>query len=304
MSHRVQIACVQFKTKAVRGAKESRSVVVRELGEITQTLLGHRDDLVVFSEGVEAHGQNLDQAEDISKGGEMFEAYQKMARTLGSHIAASMKTLRAGRAYNSVVFLDPDGKSLGVYDKVNLTQGEREYGLSPGAGPVICESRIGRLGGLVCFDLNFDNVLQGYRALRPDILVFPSMYHGGLMQGVFAYQCRSFFASALPFFGSGILDPFGRELKVTDCYTEIARTSVNLDRVMVHLDENRSKFPDIEKKYGTEVVVDTPPNVGPALIYSTSDKRSAMDIVREFGLELMDDYMARSQCENDLARNK
>lgn len=303
MSRYVQIACVQFETKAVRGAKGSREIVLRELADIQQNLSGHRDDLVVFSEGVEAYAQDLSQAEDLSSGGgEMFAAYRGMAKALGSHIAGSMKTRREGKAYNSVVFLDSEGKCLGVYDKVNLTENERAYGLSPGEGPVVCESRIGRLGGLVCFDLNFDNVLQGYRALRPDILVFPSMYHGGLMQGVFAYQCRAFFASALPFFGTGISDPFGREMKVTDCYTAVARATVNLDRVMVHLDNNRDHFPAIERKYGAEVNIDIPPNVGPALIYSNTDKRSAADVAREFGLETLDDYLNRSVRENDRSR--
>ena len=69
---------------------------------------------------------------------------------------------------------------------------------------------------------------------------------------------------------------------------------VNLDRAMVHLDLNWPKFPEIERKYGDEVRIDIPPNLGPALIYSESDKRTAMDIVREFGLELLDDYFERS----------
>jgi predicted amidohydrolase len=219
-------------------------------------------------------------------------------------VAASLKTERGGKCYNSIAFLDPKGEVLGVYDKTNLTDGERQGGLTPGSGAVVVESAIGRLGGLICFDLNYDNVLAGYRRLKPDILAFASMYHGGLMQQVFAYQCRSFFASALQFNGCGILDPFGREVKVTDCYTSIARATVDLDRVMVHLDFNRDKFPDIERKYGREVTVDIPPNLGPALITSRSDKRSADDLVREFGLETLDAYLERSTRANDEKRGR
>ena len=114
------------------------------------------------------------------------------------------------------------------------------------------------------------------------------------MQQMWAYECRSFFASALPFHGGGIRDPFGTPLALTDCYTSVAKTTVNLDRAMAHLDFNREKFPEMEKKYIDEVVIDIPPNVGAALIYSLTDKRTAMDIVREFELELLDDYLARS----------
>ncbi|MBN8217212.1 MAG: carbon-nitrogen hydrolase family protein [Spirochaetes bacterium] len=299
MSRPVQIACVQFATRAVRGASDSQKIILEELEGVFRRLAGYRDQLVVFCEGVEAYAQTPETAENVQRGGPMLAAYRRLATAEGCHVAASMKTERGGKCFNSVVFLDPRGEVLGVYDKVNLTDGERNGGLSPGAGAVVVESALGRLGGLVCFDLNFQNVLDGYRRLKPDILAFPSMYHGGLMQQVFAYQTRAFFAAALPFDGGGILDPFGREVKVTDCYSPIARATVDLDRVMVHLDFNREKFPDIERKYGREVTVDIPANVGPALITSRSDKRSAADLVREFGLETLDAYLERSTAAND-----
>jgi hypothetical protein len=125
------------------------------------------------------------------------------------------------------------------------------------------------------------------------------MYHGGLMQGLWAYQSRAFFVSAIQFMGCGILDPFGRPLALTSCYESVAIATINLDRQMVHLDYNRDKFDDIRRQYREEVIVDVPPNIGPALIYSTTENRSAMDIVKEFELELLDDYMTRSLKANE-----
>ncbi|MCK5843978.1 MAG: hypothetical protein KAG97_04665, partial [Victivallales bacterium] len=144
----------------------------------------------------------------------------------------------------------------------------------------------------------FEDVRNETAALKPDIITFASMYHGGLMQGLWAYQSQAFFVSALPFHGCGILDPFGIPLALTDCYTDVAVATVNLDRVMVHLDYNRDKFDGIRRKYGDEVIVDLPPNIGPALIYSTTEKRNAMDMVKEFELELFDDYMVRAIAAN------
>ena len=122
------------------------------------------------------------------------------------------------------------------------------------------------------------------------------------MQSAWAFECRSFFVSALPFIGGGILDPLGTPLSITDCYNKTARAQINLDSVVVHLDCNREKFIDIERKYGDKVRIQIPANIGPAIIYSNSKNRSAGDIVREFGLELLDDYFDRMRSANKKAK--
>jgi hypothetical protein len=293
MSKYVNVASVQFSTRANRYTKPAYRTILKETRQTLASLQGYGLDLVVTSEGVEG-GQMTKDAEDAARPGPYLEMYREFAAKARCHVAASVK-LREGRnRYNSIAFLGPDGSVLGVYHKTNLTDGERDMGLSCGPGAVVVDTAIGRLGGAVCFDLNFEWLRIEYRKLKPDILCFASMYHGGLMQGIWAYECRSFFVSALPFMGCGILDPFGRPVRLTDNYTKIARARINLDRVMVHLDFNREKFPAIERKYGDEVFIDIPPQIAPALIYSMTDKRTAMDIVREFDLELMDDYMDRS----------
>lgn len=298
MARYVNVAAVQFNSEGKRGASDARRAVLGETSLVLQSLRGYGLDLVVTSEGVEAVGQTLETAERVDAPGPFLEMYMDWAGSENCCVAGSVKLREGHFVYNSVVFIGPDGAILGAYHKSNLTAGEIEGGLTPGRGAVVVDTPVGRLGGAICFDLNFEWLRQEYRARKPDILCFASMYHGGLMQQMWAYDCRAFFVSALPFHGCGILDPFGRPLKVTDCYTSVARARINLDRVMVHLDFNREKFPDIEKEHLGEIVVDIPSNIGPALIYSLSDRISAMDVVREFELKLLDDYMAASLDNN------
>jgi len=294
MSRFVKIASVLFETKAVIGNKDAGEIVLDETTDILEKMKGHNFDLVVLSEGIESTAQKIEDAEEINNPGPFLKLYADFADSEKCYVAGSVKTIEGSKVYNSVAFVGPQGNSLGVYHKTNLTIGELEGGLTPGRGAVVVDSEIGRIGGAVCFDLNFEALRKEYSELKPDIIVFPSMYHGGLMQPMWAYDCRSFFVSALPFEGGGILDPLGQPLALTDCYNRIAVTTVNLDRVIVHLDYNLEKFPDIKKKYGDEVIIDTPANIGPALIYSQTENRSAMDIVEEFELELLDDYLMRS----------
>jgi predicted amidohydrolase len=294
MSRFVNVGSLQFLTKATHGTPEAREIVLNELDLALDSAKGYGLDLLVTCEGVESYAQTVDTAESTDKPGEVLKRYQAFAKAEKCHVAGSVKLRENGKVYNSVAFINRAGKILGAYHKANLTWGEIDNGLSSGQGAVVVETDLGRLGGIVCFDLNFEWLRHKYRELKPDILCFASMYHGGLMQGMWAYDCQSYFVSALQFNGTGIVDPFGREVAVTNCYTVFPRARINLDRVMIHLDYNREKFAMIERKYPGKVKIDVPANIGSALLTSECEEFSAMDIVREFDLMLLDDYFAES----------
>lgn len=295
MAKYVNIATVRFQSEWVRGKPGARETVLAELAQNAAALKGLHADLVVFSEGIGAVGQTVAEAETTAEPGPILRAYRDLARQERCHVAGAAKLRDGDKVYNAVVYYGPDGAVLGDYRKTYPTIGELEQGLAPGPGAMVVDTAVGRLGAAICFDLNFEELRNQYRALRPDIIVFASLYHGGLAQAVWAYACRAFFACAWQDTGGGILDPFGRPLAENDCYHTIARATVNLDHALVHLDYNREKFPEIERKYGAEVRIDIPPNIGTALIYSESERRTALDVVREFELELLDDYFDRSR---------
>ncbi|MCJ7736524.1 MAG: carbon-nitrogen hydrolase family protein [Anaerolineae bacterium] len=298
MARLVRVASVLFQTAADRGQSDAKQIVLEETECILRSLRGYGLDLIVFSEGIEATGQEVEDAEDVNNPGPFLNSYMGFAASEHCLVAGSVKLQEDGAVYNSIVFVGPNGKVLGTYHKTNLTIGEISDGLKSGGGAVLLETPIGKLGGIICFDLNFEDIRKEYSALKPDILVFASMYHGGLMQQIWAYECRAYFVSALPFLGGGIMDPFGTPLALTDCYSPIASAVINLDRAMVHLDYNREKFPDIIRKYHDEVEIRIPPNIGSALIISRTDERSAADIVMEFELEPLDVYFSRASQAN------
>ena len=303
MARFVKVASVLIDDMPRRDDPAKREKLLAVLETQCEALAGHGLDLVVFSEEVEAVGQTVDQAERLADPGPILQVYQRFAEAERCTVAGSVKLADDGNVYNSVAFIGPDGVPLGAYHKVNLTPGEIETGLTPGPGPVVVETPAGRLGGAICFDLNFTDLCDAYAGLKPDILTFPSAYHGGLAQAWWAYRCRSFFVSALPFHGGGVLNPFGEPIITTDCYTSHAMATINLDRVMVHLDYNRDKFAAIRRQYLGRVEIHIPPNIGPAMITSTADDLSAMDVVAAYELELLDDYLVRARGENEQARS-
>jgi predicted amidohydrolase len=292
MAKFVKVASILFDAD-INSASDAKAITLNEITRNLDELSGRNLDLIVFSEAVALTGQTNADAETVDAPGDILQKYMTFARDEQCHIAGSVRICDAGKFYNSVVFIDSQGKIIGVYHKMNPTIEELNDGLTPGNKPVIVDTAIGRMGGVICFDLNFESLRHQYQKLQPDIIIFPSMFHGAFMQQQWAYECRSFFVSALPFVGGAVISPQGELLATTSCYSKYAIATINLDRAMLHLDMNMNKFTEIIKKYGDAVKIDIPPNLGSAILYSQNENRSAMDIVDEFQLELIDDYFDR-----------
>ena len=85
----------------------------------------------------------------------------------------------------------------------------------------------GRVVCAICFDLNFDELRLRYVQARPDLILFSSMYHGGLMQNYWAYSCRSHFIGAINGLQCTVISPLGELLAASTNYFHHITTTVN-----------------------------------------------------------------------------
>lgn len=296
MAFYVNAATLHFTFQAPRKSHGERAATLSYLRKSLAGMVGYDLDLLVTCEGFESTCQCADQAEQLDHYGEMLGIYSDFARKEHCTVAASVKLGEDGRVYNSLAFIGPDGMPLGCYHKNFLTP--REYdpiGLSAGKGAVVVDTPAGKIGGVICFDLNFTELLEEYITLKPDILAFSSMFHGGYLQAHWAFQSRAFFVSACKDTASEIRDPLGNVLASSNCYSDFAMQRLNLDRFFMHLDENSNHFSDIRRKYGPSVEIVYPGSLGCAILYSHMEKLSAADIAKEFGLSSAVDYFAYSR---------
>jgi Carbon-nitrogen hydrolase len=295
MSKFINIAAVHFEINAERGAPDSQAKVLEQFKYATDRLDGTGLDLLITCEGMEAIGQTIERAESPDNPGPMYNAYRDFAVRNKCTVAGSIKLEDKGKVYNALIFIGPEGEFLGDYRKTYLTKREFDRGTTPGSGAVVVDTPAGRIGGIICFDLNYDKLRDEYRALKPDILAFSSMFHGDHLQRNWAYQCRSFLASACKDNSSDIVDSLGKVIASVNYHGRIARSRINLDRFIMHQDNNVDHFADIQRKYKDEVKIDYDPKLGVALLYSESSKRSAIEIAREFNLMSLDDYLESSE---------
>lgn len=265
-----------------------------------------RPDLVVVPEFCDRfHDYSPEQMMEFCsvRGDQILERFQEQARRHNCYLTyPSMRDHGDGTFRNSLTMIGRDGEIAGIYDKNYIVIDETKWWkILSGTDSPLIECDFGTVGAAICFDLNFDELRLRYKAAKPDLIVFSSMYHGGLMQSYWAYSCRAHFVSALGSRGlrSGMISPTGQTLASTTVYKDHVTATVNLDCCMAHLDENWEKLPALKARYGREVTIADPDLLGSVLITSESQERTALEMAREFEIELLDDYMARSSAHRD-----
>lgn len=210
-------------------------------------------------------------------------------------VYSAAREMDDGTWRNSSVLIDRDGRIVGAYNKNHVVIEETtESGILCGREAPVFECDFGRVAFAICFDLNFDELRLKYVKAKPDLIVFSSMYHGGLMQAYWAYSCRAHFVGAIAGLPCEIRDPQGDVIASSTNYFDFVVADVNLDCRLAHLDYNWSRLRALKARYGPKVTIKDPGFLGSVLISSEHETVTAEEMVREFEIELLDDYMARA----------
>jgi len=263
-------------------------------------VLPDRPDLIVVPEACDRpggfSGEKLRDYYDIRQS-QIQEFFARTARQNNCYIVYSAhREMPDGTRRNSSVLIDRNGDVAGIYNKNHPTIGEIEKDILCGRDAPVIECDFGRVALAICFDLNFDELRLKYAKAKPDLVIFSSMYHGGLMQGYWAYSCRSHFVGAIAGKGtrSEIYNPLGQVVTSNTNYFDFAVASVNLDCALVHLDYNWERLRKLKAKYGPKVKIIDPGCLGAVLVSSEHETKGVDDMIKEFKIELLDDYFARS----------
>jgi hypothetical protein len=264
-------------------------------------VLPDKPDLIVLPEACDRPaGMNIDLQLQYFKvrGDQVMDYFKTVARENECYIAFGMKhQLEDGSWRNSCMLLDRKGNITGIYNKNFPTIGEMEAGIKAGKGAPVFECDFGRVACAICFDLNFDELRQRYAEQKPDIIVFPSMYHGGLVQEHWAYTCRAYFVSsiAIASLRSEIRNPMGKVVATSTNYFHYTVGTINLDYCLAHLDYNWDKLRALKEKYGEAVTISDPSEIGSVLLTSEHETLSIDEMVKEFEITLLDDYLQDSR---------
>lgn len=306
MSRHVTVSCVTAAPLPLGAETDIEAAIEAEIehwSERIAAVVGEDPDLIVLPEAADRPSTaTFGGTERLieygrARAGRVRDRLAELARTHGTTIAYSALHFDLDEPLNSTEFIDRTGTVVGSYSKNHLTMGEADdYGLTYATQPGVVDLDFGRVGTAICFDLNFEELRDSYKGRGVELMVFSSEYHGGLMQNYWAYSLRSYFAAAIrPPAPSAIVSPLGETIAESTNYFPQVTSRINLDYALAHLDGHWDKLAAMKLKYRDGVAIHDPGRLGSVLITAESPDLSIDDLLAEYEIEQLDDYLDRAR---------
>lgn len=300
MSRYVRVASVPFTIPHISEKPEGQHIsdfMVEVMKKAIEDVLPEKPDLIVLPEVCDRPlGMEWDDVPKFysERGDRTVRGLAKLSKENNCYIAAGVvRDDEKGNRFNSCVMIDRKGEVVGYYDKNYVVPWETPVcGILPGEDITVFECDFGRVGAVICFDLNFEELREKYREANCDLIVFPSHFDGGLLRNIFAHETGAYFVTSYNARHclAAAFDPLGYEIDKSSNYYHNLVIDLNLDYEIVHLDDNREKLAAAKKKYGDKIKIKDNGYIGTLILTSESPDFSAKDILKEFDIPTREDY--------------
>ncbi len=173
-------ACVQIAIEP----NNIRSNIEKVCHWLEKAVKEHDAELVVFPESITTGFSPNMPIEDFYEmlqpvPGNHTAPIQKLAKELGVHVVYPIyeRGTTKGEILNSSVLIDDQGDILGNYRKTHPFPTERKEGggwTTPGNGTVVVETKLGKIGMIICYDGDFPELSRVLALKGAEIITRPS----------------------------------------------------------------------------------------------------------------------------------
>ena len=236
--------------------------------------------------------------------GPVTERLAAWAREHSSYVVFGLKKEDGGRIYNSSILLDREGQIAGQYDDIHPDEAQLKEGMTPGmsVGPPVFKTDFGTIGIQICFDVNWRDDWHELKKQGAQIVFWPSSYSAARQLSALALS-NEYYVVSSPLNGSArIYDITGEPLAATGKYQDWAGVAIPIGKRLFEVDYNVPKTQEIQQKYGSRVEVTWYHDSGWVTVASLDPNLSVEDLIKEYGLTPLDDYIARATTEQNQAR--
>ncbi len=167
---KVQLAAVHFKPQGGRSAADNRQMFAPLIAQAA----AQGADLVCLGECLTkvGNGLSVDEAAEPMPG-PSTEFFGTLAREHNLYIVAGLTERDGDVIYNVAALLGPDGTLQGKYRKVCLPREEIANGITPGHEYPVFDTRFGKLGLMVCWDVHFPEVARNLANNGAEVIAMP-----------------------------------------------------------------------------------------------------------------------------------
>lgn len=226
----VKLATIQYRPQSTSSSQENLAL----FAGFIKIAAEKSADIVCLPEAITLVGTDKSYGE-VSEPvpGLSTEFLGNLARQNRIYIVAGILEQDGPVIYNTAVLLDRDGNLAGKYRKVSLPREEIEGGVTPGYSYPVFDTDFGRIGMMICWDLQFPEVAREL-ALQGAEVIFMPIWGGNLtLARARAIENQIYLVSSSYDMKTGVFDLEG---------ALIAEASEEDPVVVVEVDLNKHKY--------------------------------------------------------------
>jgi predicted amidohydrolase len=192
---------------------------------------GQKPDIVCLPEGISVVGTGRTYA-DVSETipGPTTQRLGQLAQRLHSYVVAGIYERNASVIYNTAVLIGRNGEFVGKYRKTHLPYEEVDGGITPGDSYPVFSTDFGKVGLMVCWDVQFPEPARALAAQGAEIILLPIWGGSEVLARARAIENHIFLVSSSYDMRTFIVNPAGSVLAEATSASPVAVAEIRLDR--------------------------------------------------------------------------
>jgi len=189
-------------------------------------------DIICLPEATNSIGTGLSfpAAGELIPGGTSFQRLSDRARQHSVYIVAGLIERDGAVIYNTSVLINRAGQLAGKYRKVYLPINEVEGGMTPGSEYPVFDTEFGRIGMMICWDMQFTDAARALTAKGAEVILMPIWGGNDLLTRARAAENYLTLVTSSYDSPTGIINQDGNYIVQTTSTNYTAVADINLDQ--------------------------------------------------------------------------